>query len=105
MHRKFALCVFRDSSPDPRCLHSRCARQNHFSRRYAVQKHDGMELDRLTSEKNIDPAPITLLSPKHFKDVQSEDEFEIRRRSFFGVKIDAEFNGGDERWRNCVDPF
>ena len=64
-----------------------------------MREHDGMEPDRLISEKDIDPAPITILSTKNVKAT------EIRRRSFFGMTNDAEFNRGDQRWRNCVDPF
>jgi hypothetical protein len=69
--------------------------QNHFSRRCAVQEHDGMELARFISEEDVDPNPITLVSTQNAKVAQCEDEFEIRRRSFFGAKND---NPG--QWEN-----
>ena len=54
-----------------------------------MHEDDGTEFDRLISEKGIDSNPITLLSTNNAKPAQSEDEFEIQRRSFFGIKGDA----------------
>ena len=59
-----------------------------------MHEDDGTELDRLISEKGIDLTPITLLSTNNAKAAQSEDEFEIRRRSFFGIKGDAGLSTG-----------
>jgi hypothetical protein len=51
-----------------------------------VQKHDGMELDRLISSKDVDSAPIILFPTIDSAPAQSKDEFEIRRRVFFEIK-------------------
>jgi hypothetical protein len=56
------------------------------SRMYAVQAPDWVELGRFVSEEEIDPAAITHIPTINAEGAQPEDQFETRRRTFFGIK-------------------
>lgn len=53
---------------------------------YAAQEPDGSELDPFVSEEDIDSAAIAHVPSTHTKVAQHEDQFETRRRAFFGIE-------------------
>jgi hypothetical protein len=60
--------------------------EKNSSRGYAVHEPDGVERDRFVSEEGIDSAAITYVPTINAKVAQPEDQFETRRRTFFGIK-------------------
>jgi hypothetical protein len=60
--------------------------EKNSSRTYAAQEPDGVELDRFVSEEGIDSAAITHVPTINAKVAPPEDQFETRRRTFFGIK-------------------
>jgi len=60
--------------------------EKNSSRMYAVQAPDGVELDRFVSEEDTDSAAVTRVPTISAKVAQPEDQFEARRRTFFGIQ-------------------
>jgi hypothetical protein len=60
--------------------------EKNSSRMYAAQEPDGSELDPFVSEEDIDSAAIAHVPSTHTKVAQHEDQFETRRRAFFGIE-------------------
>jgi hypothetical protein len=50
-----------------------------------VQENQEIELNQQSSERNMDSSAVTVNPKKNITVVQSEDEFEIQRRAFFGI--------------------
>jgi len=60
--------------------------EKNSSRMYAAQELDGVELDQFVSEEDIDSGAITHAPTISAKVAQREDQFETRRRTFFGIQ-------------------